>query len=106
MNEIDFKKLLGKRIKELRIKQGLTQEKLSEMIGVGERNLSKIECGNNFVKAETIVKLLAALDIEAKDLFDFGHHQNEEIIVDELISAIQNKSVDFNLLYKIYKSIQ
>ena len=48
-NNVDIKKLLRKRIKELRQRKGLTQEQLAEMIDVGERNLSKIECGNNFV---------------------------------------------------------
>ena len=35
---IDIKKLLGKKIKELRIQRGLTQEYLSEKIGMGQRN--------------------------------------------------------------------
>ena len=47
-NNVDIKKLLGKRIKELRQRKNLTQEQLAEMIDVGERNLSKIECVNNW----------------------------------------------------------
>ena len=35
-NNTDIKILLGKRIKELRTKRGLTQEKLSEIVGVGQ----------------------------------------------------------------------
>ena len=54
MNEPEFKKSFGRRVKELRLKNGLTQEQLAEMIEVGERNLSKIECGNVFVKEKTI----------------------------------------------------
>ena len=54
MNEnSDIKKLFGRKIKELRIKQGYAQEHLAELIGVCERNLSKIECGCNFVTADT-----------------------------------------------------
>lgn len=37
MDELEFKKFFGKRIKELRLKNGLTQEQLAEMIEVGER---------------------------------------------------------------------
>lgn len=48
MNELEFKRLLGTRIKELRTKKELTQEELAEKICVGERNLSKIECGEIF----------------------------------------------------------
>ena len=36
-----MKELLGKRIKELRIKKQLTQEQLAEMTDMGERNLAK-----------------------------------------------------------------
>jgi transcriptional regulator with XRE-family HTH domain len=103
---MDIKKLLGKRIKELRAQKGLTQERLAELIGVGERNLSKIECGNNFVKAETVTKLLAALDVEPKELFDFGHHNEDGVLKNELITSIQNETIDVNLLYRIYKSIK
>ena len=62
-NNTDIKKLLGRRIKELRTKKGLTQEKLAELVGVGERNLSKIECGNNFVTSETLTNILNALEV-------------------------------------------
>ena len=53
----DIKELFGKKIKELRIKRGLSQEQLAESIGIAERNLSKIECGKNFIRAEKIEKL-------------------------------------------------
>ena len=72
-NNIDIKKLLGRRIKELRTKKGLTQEKLAELVGVGERNLSKIECGNNFVTSETLTNILNALEVEPDELFHFQH---------------------------------
>lgn len=106
MNEPNFKKLFGKRIKELRIKQGLTQEQLAEMIEVGERNLSKIECGNVFVKASTITKLIKALKIEPQELFEFSQYKEQDNIKQELITAIQNNDVDVDLLFRIYRSIK
>lgn len=106
MNEPNFKKLFGKRIKELRIKQGLTQEQLAEMIEVGERNLSKIECGNVFVKASTITKLIKALKVEPQELFEFSQYQEQNNLKQELITAIQNNDVDVDLLFKIYRFIK
>ena len=102
---VDIKKLFGKRLKELRIKRGLTQEKLAEMIDIGERNLSKIECGNCFVKAETISKLLIALGVSANELFDFSALENEKSLKETLKFAIDNDLVDINLLFRIYRSI-
>ena len=106
MDEINVKKLFGQRIKELRIKKGLTQEQLSELISVGERNLSKIECGKSFVKAETIAKLIKSLDVEPKELFDFSVQKDDVFLKETLISAIKENKVNVSLLYRIYRSIE
>ncbi len=101
-----MKELLGKRIKELRLKNNLTQEQLAEMVSMGERNLSKIECGINFISADTLEKITKALNVSPKDLFDFDHLKNSEIKKEELISAIFENRVDIDLLYRIYQSIK
>lgn len=101
----DIKKLLGRRIKEIRTRKGLTQEKLAELVGIGERNLSKIECGNNFITAETLSNILLALDVEPSELFNFQHLENTDELKEELINAIKNESVDVTLLYRFYRSI-
>lgn len=106
MNETEFKKFFGKRVKELRIKKGLTQEQLAEMIEVGERNLSKIECGNVFVKAKTITKLIEALKVEPKELFEFSQYQKHEILKKNLIDEINKDNIDVEMMYKIYRSIK
>lgn len=104
--DIDIKKLFGERLKELRVKKGLTQEELAELINVGDRNLSKIERGKSFVKAETIAKIVVALNIKPKDLFDFNLFNDDEISKETLINAINDNKVNINLLYRIYKSIE
>ena len=101
----DIKKLLGRRINEIRTRKGLTQEKLAELVGIGERNLSKIECGNNFITAETLSNILFALDVEPSELFNFQHLENTDELKEELINAIKNESVDVTLLYRFYRSI-
>jgi len=106
MDENNIKKLLGKKIKELRIKRGYTQEQLSEKIGIGERNLSKIECGNNFVTAETLSKLVNSLSVSAKELFDFDYYKDENIIKSEMINAINNNEIDVKTLYRLYSTIK
>ena len=102
----DIKKLFGRKIKELRLKQGLTQESLAEAIGVCERNLSKIECGCNFVTADTLNKILIALNVDACDLFNFRHNQDKENLKQELLKAINNETVDINLMYRFYEAIK
>lgn len=105
-NKTDIKVLLGRRIKELRIQKKLTQEQLAEMIGVGERNLSKIECGNNFVTSVTLSRILTALEVEPSELFNFKHLDEKEELKDVLIKAIKNEEVDITLMYRFYKSLK
>ena len=52
----------GKRIKELRKAKGLTQEKLSEKIGISCQGLKMIECGINGARIDTFVYLAEILD--------------------------------------------
>ena len=105
-NDTEIKKLLGRRIRELRTKRGYTQEQLAEMIDVGQRNLSKIECGSSFVTAETLSKILNALDIQAKDLFNFSHNNDKEILKNEMLHAIADEKIDIELMYRFYETIK
>ena len=102
----DIKRLLGLKIKELRIKRGRTQEELSEKIGLVERNLSKIECGKSFVTADTLSNIIDALNVTAKELFDFDYYKDESELKTELIDAISQNSVNIKLLYKFYSVIK
>ena len=65
--ELEYK-AIGKRIKIARIKADLTQEKLSEMIGVSPTHLSNIETGSTRVSLKTIVSIANALSITSDDL--------------------------------------
>lgn len=71
MDEIEFYKLLGKRIKTLRENAHLTQEKLAEKAGISLDYLGKIEVSINKPGIKTILKLANALDIPIKEFFEF-----------------------------------
>ena len=62
---------LGKRIKSLREKSHLTQEKLAEKCGISLDYLGKIEVCINKPGLKTLIKISNALDIPIKALFDF-----------------------------------
>ncbi|MBR1424915.1 helix-turn-helix transcriptional regulator [bacterium] len=101
----DIKLLFGKKVKELRIKKKLSQEELAEMIDIAERNLSKIECGKSFLRAEKIGKLASVLSVSPKDLFDFEHQKDIEEIRSELIQNIKSDNKNLRTLYQLYKII-
>ena len=72
MNEDELYILLGKQIKYLREKSGLTQEKLAEKCGISLDYLGKIEVNINKPGLKTLIKISNALDIPIKLLFDFN----------------------------------
>ena len=53
---MDNKKLLGKRIKEIRKQKNLTQEQLAELIQIETGSLSAIESGRHFPSLPTLEK--------------------------------------------------
>ena len=71
MNEEFFYKSLGRRIKILREKAHLTQEKLAEKSGISLDYLGKIEVSINKPGLKTILKISNALSVPIKSIFDF-----------------------------------
>ena len=59
---------LGKRIRAMRSKKNITQERLGEMIGVGTTHVSHIETGNTMPSMKTFVNIVNALECSADEL--------------------------------------
>lgn len=105
---MNIKKELGEKIKRLRKKQKLTQEQLAEMIDIAPRNLSSIEVGTSFAKAETLEKILIALNTTTEELFSNDHIKSNEALIKEIhnsISSIQNNKVLLEKVYKVIKAL-
>lgn len=101
---MDNKKLLGKRIKELRKEAGLTQEKLAELIDIETTSLSGIESGRHFPSLPTIEKIANKLNVELKALFDFSHLKSIDKMKEEIVENI-DKISDEKIKF-IYKFIE
>ena len=89
-------KLFGKRIKELRKKSGLTQEQLSEKLGLFQKQIGNIETGTCFTTINNLEKLSEQFGVEIKDLFDFNYLQDREQIIEQ-INNILSKASDEEL---------
>lgn len=102
----DIKLLVGKRIKELRKRKNMTQQKLAELINIDQRNMSAIECGINF-PTKHILKISEALQMELVEFFDFGHlsisnSDKKKTILDALEILDQH---DLDIVYRLVKSM-
>ncbi len=100
-------KLLGQRIKDLRKRNKLTQVELAVIIGMETTNLCKLENGGQLPKEENIEKLAKALNVNVRDLFDFGYMKSQTSLQQELIDIINKSSrSELELYYKLIMAIQ
>lgn len=85
----------------------MTQEQLAEKIGMDTQNLCKMENGSHFPQTKNLYKIAKVLDIEVKDLFDYGHFLQREKLIFEIadfLNKAANKELEF--IYKIVKSFK
>ena len=68
----DFTLEAGKRIKELRMAKGLTQDKLAEISGVSRRNIASVEADGRELKHTTLARLGQALGVTT-DYISYGN---------------------------------
>ena len=102
----EIKKLLGKRIRDLRKAKGITQEQMAEYLGIGPANISYIENGKFAPSMENFEKIARILKVEPFELYKFSNYKNIEEIREELFSIIVNNEQITRLLYKFYESIK
>ena len=103
-----IKEELGKKIKRMRINRGLTQEQLAEAVDVSQRTLSGIEIGENFVTAETLDKIIKALNTTSEELFATNHLKEEQELINEIennIKIISKNPTKLDILYNVTKSL-
>lgn len=99
-------KLLGNRIKDLRIKQHLSQDKLGELTGLNGKYLGEVERGNANISINNLSKISIALNIPLINLVDINHEQDKEILIDELHKIINSANTkQLKLIYKIINDI-
>ena len=69
-------KKIGRFLKQLRMEKQLTQEKLSETLGVSRRTVSRWETGNNLPDLSILVELADFYDVDLKEIFAGERNQN------------------------------
>ena len=70
---MDTKELLGRRVREIRKKRGLTQEQLAERASVDVKYLGNIERGHENPTVGILEKLAGALSVKIHQMLDFEH---------------------------------
>ena len=68
---MDIKILVGKRVKELRNKLGISQEELADIAQLDRTYITSVECGRRNISIVNIEKLAKALTVSLSEFFDF-----------------------------------
>ena len=66
----DIDRFVGHRIKELRLRAGMTQQQLAKHLGVSNQQVHKMEKAIDRVSAGQLLAIARAFDVEVADLFD------------------------------------
>ena len=69
MNKIEIK--FGQRVKELSLKQNISQEELAFRCGLSKNYISDVERGTRNISLKSIEKISDGLAIGIKELFEF-----------------------------------
>ena len=91
-------------LKRIRKEHNLSQEQLAEIIGLDIPNISNIERGKRFVSSSTLEKIIDALEVSPKELFDFEYIKTKSDLINsinEIVMSATNKELIF--YYRIMK---
>lgn len=102
---MDIKKLLGKRIQELRKSKNITQEYMAELIGIETVSLSNIERGKYYPASENLSKIIDVLGVEPEELFALGHLKPHKELIEEMVKVLVHNENMTRMVYKFFKSI-
>lgn len=83
------KKYIAKKIKEYRLKKGLTQAELAEKIDIGTKQVSRIEVADFYPSLTTFLKIVETLDIDLND-FQIKNAKDNNNTRNKLIDLIYN----------------
>ena len=102
----EIKKLLGTRIREVRILRNLTQEDLSELTDIGASSISKIESGHFHPTDEHLEKIANALKIEPYKLYMFNHQKDTKTLISDLENILKSATEEeIKLVHRVVTSI-
>ena len=64
----DVQKVVGRNIKAIRCKKGVTQDQLAELAGLNRVHLYRVETGRQSMTLRTLKIIADALDVKMRDL--------------------------------------
>ena len=83
-------KILGRRVKYLRMDRGISQTNMADMLGLSQTNLSNMESGRTAITTQNLFKMREILGCKIADFFvDFDSEAVQETKVNEATATKQ-----------------
>ena len=103
---MSIKDKIGLRIKELRIKNKLTQEKLAEMVNIATKHQSYVETGKNFPSAKLLENYAKVFKISEEELLTINHIKPVNELTKEISKILKNTNDSQKIIiYKFLKAL-
>ena len=100
-------KVLGRRVKFLRLDKGISQTKMAEMLGLSQTNLSNMESGRTAITTQNLFRIREIFDCKMSDFFvDFDGAEEEAVKAnDEGVSKSSIELEDAVQILKLLKAV-
>lgn len=72
---------VGTKIKEIRLKKGMSQEELASQSQVSLRTIQRIEKNENEPRGKTMQLICEALEINIEELLDYGKNEDRQFLM-------------------------
>lgn len=98
--------VIGKRIKEARNNQNLTQEELADELNISVAFLSRVERGNSHINLKRLNQICGLLDVSEGYLLNGASSSSENYLDKEFTDLIKSVSPEKQkLIYNVAKTI-
>lgn len=87
--ELDIKKEVGKRLREIRKSKNLSIDQLAMLLDITSHTVANIEKGRTFPTLDTFKKIIKGLEIELYELFLFKSEKPSNVVYKDVIKKLE-----------------
>ena len=99
-------RLLGSRIKSLRVQKCLSQDKLGELAGLNGKYLGEVERGSSNISIVNLSKLADVLNVPLFSLLSTGHERGRSELVKDLHQLIDGANdSQLKVIYRVLEAV-
>ena len=99
-------KLLGCRIRSLRVQRGLSQDRLGELAGLNGKYLGEVERGSSNISIVNLSKLADVLHVPLLSLLYIAHEQDRDELLKELNILLEDADdAQLKVIYRVIEAV-